>query len=230
MTSGQSSRIHHYRWGVAVLAAMLAVSGCSLLKPTVKPNTNFYSLDRRAVSTAVKSPTPPASLAGANPTLIISPPRAAAGFDSSRIIYVREAHKIEHFAQSEWVDPPARMLGPLMASAIEKSGVFRAVVLTPGSASGDLRLDTEIIRLQQDFSTRPSRVNFVLRAYLVDDKTREVVAWREFDQSLEAGSEDAAGGVVAANRVVQTVLEELSAFLFQRVAERQHAAQPGKGK
>ena len=212
MTSGQSAAIHHYRWA-AVLAAMLAISGCSLLKPTAKPVTSFYSLDRGAVTTP--------SLPGASLTLIISPPRAAAGFDSSRIIYVRQAHKMEYFAQSEWVDPPARMLGPLMASALEKSGAFRAVVLTPGSASGDLRLDTEIIRLQQDFSTHPSRVNFVLRAYLVDDKTRQVVAWREFDQSLEAGSEDAPGGVVAANRVVQKVLEELSVFLFQRVTERQ---------
>lgn len=220
MTSGQSAAIHHYRWA-AVLAAMLAISGCSLLKPTSKPVTSFYSLDRGAVSTPVKSLAPPASLAGASLTLIISPPRAAAGFDSSRIIYVRQAHKMEYFAQSEWVDPPARMLGPLMASALERSGAFRAVVLTPGSASGDLRLDTEIIRLQQDFSTHPSRVNFVLRAYLVDDKTRQVVAWREFDQSLEAGSEDAPGGVVAANRVVQKVLEELSVFLFQGVAERQ---------
>jgi cholesterol transport system auxiliary component len=220
MTAGQPAAIHHYRWCV-VLAAMLTVSGCSLLKPTATPSTSFYSLDRGTLTTTVKSPAAPASLPGANLTLIISPLRAAAGFDSSRIIYVRQAHKMEYFAQSEWVDPPARMLGPLMASALEKSGAFRAVVLTPGSASGDLRLDTEITRLQQDFSTRPSRVNFVLRAILVDDKTREVVAWREFDQSLEAGSEDAPGGVAAANQVVQKVLDELSVFLFQRVAERQ---------
>lgn len=229
MTSGPSTAIHHYRWA-GVLAAMLAVSGCSLLKPTAKPVASFYSLDRGGATTAVKSSASPPSLPGANLTLVISPPRAAAGFDSSRIIYVRQAHKMEYFAQSEWVDPPARMLGPLMASAFEKSGAFRAVVLTPGSASGDLRLDTEIVRLQQDFSTHPSRVNFVLRAFLVDDKTRDVVAWREFDQSLEAASEDAPGGVVAANRVVAKVLEELSVFLFQRVAERRPGTVGSAGK
>ena len=228
MTSMRSAAIQYTRWGAA-LAAILAVSGCSLLKPTAKPVTSFYSLDRGALTTPVKSPAPPPASPGENLTLIISPPRAAAGFDSSRIIYVRQAHKMEYFAQSEWVDPPTRMLGPLMASALEKTGAFRAVVLTPGSASGDLRLDTEIIRLQQDFSTHPSRVNFVLRAFLVDDKTREVLAWREFDESLEAGSEDAPGGVAAANRVVQKVLQELAVFLFQRVAERQFAGQPGKG-
>jgi len=75
-----------------------------------------------------------------------------------------------------------------------------------------LRLDTEIIRLQHEFQTQPSRVRFTLRAYLVDDKTRRVLAWREFDAAVPAASEDPYGGVVAANRAVQTVLENLSAF------------------
>lgn len=106
---------------------------------------------------------------------------AGAGFDSARIILVREPHKLEYFAHSEWVDPPARMLGALLVEALAHTGAFRAVVLTPGAAAGDLRLDTEIIRLQHEFQTRPSRVRFTLRAYLVDDKTRRVLAWREFD-------------------------------------------------
>lgn len=222
MTPANISGIQHYLWGT-LLAALLAASGCSLVKPPPAPNTSFYALDRGTPTTPVASPAPPSPHADTGLTLILSPPRAAAGFDSPRIIYVRQAHKLEYFSQSEWVDPPARMLGPLMVSALEQSGAFRAVVVTPASASGDLRLDTEITRLQQDFSTHPSRVHFVLRAYLVDDKTREVVGWREFDASLEAPSEDAQGGVEAANRVVQKVLKELSLFVFQRVAERKNA-------
>lgn len=222
MTYVRTSGIQHYLWG-ALLAALLAASGCSLVKPPPAPNTNFYALDRGMPTTPETATAPPSPQAGAGLTLILSPPRAAAGFDSPRIIYVRQAHKLEYFSQSEWVDPPARMLGPLMVSALEQSGAFRAVLVTPASASGDLRLDTEITRLQQDFSTHPSRVHFVLRAYLVDDKTREVVGWREFDESLDAPSEDARGGVDAANRVVQKVLKELSLFVLQRVAERKNA-------
>ena len=154
---------------------------------------------------------PPVPVASA-PTLVISPPRAAAGFDSQRIIYLRDAYKLEYFANSEWVDPPPRMLGPLLASALERSGAFRAVIQAPGSASGDLRLDTQVIRLQQEFQTRPSRARFTLRAYLVDDKSRRVVAWREFEAEVPAASDDPYGGVVAANQAVQMVLADLSAF------------------
>jgi cholesterol transport system auxiliary component len=144
--------------------------------------------------------------------LIVNPPIAAAGFDSPRIIYVRDSHKLEYFAHSEWVDPPARMLGPLLVAALANTGAFGAVVLTPGAAAGDLRLDTEIIRLQHEFQSQPSRVRFTLRAILVEDRTRRVVAWREFDGSVAATSEDPYGGVVAANQIVQKVVEDLSSF------------------
>jgi len=187
----------------------MAIGACSALRPEATPHPAFYSLDgTRGAAPAASAPPSPA----AAPTLIINPPHAAAGFDSPRIIYVRETHKLEYFAHSEWVDPPARMLAPLLVAAVENTGAFRAVVQTPSAATGDLRLDTEIIRLQHEFQTRPSRVRFTLRAYLVDNRTRRVLAWREFDASAPATSEDPYGGVVAANRAVQTVLENLSAF------------------
>ena len=149
-------------------------------------------------------------------TLIINPPHAAAGFDSQRIIYVREPHQLDYFAHSEWVDPPARMLGPLLVAVIERTGAFRAVVLTPGAAAGELRLDTEIIRLQHEFQTVPSRVRFTLRATLVDDRTRRVLDVREFESTVAATSDDPYGGVVAANRAVQGALADLSLFLSER--------------
>lgn len=191
-----------------LLAAALslgALCACSNLLPTATPQPSFYALDRPPATGRIAA-------AAAAPTLIVSPPHAAAGFDSSRIIYVRELHKLEYFSHSEWIDTPARMLAPLLVSAIENGGAFRAVVLTPSAAAGDLRLDTEILRLQHEFGGRPSRVRFVLRAYLVDSVTRRVLAWREFDESAAAASEDPYGGVVAANRAVQAVLVQLAEF------------------
>ncbi|MDO8458768.1 MAG: ABC-type transport auxiliary lipoprotein family protein [Burkholderiaceae bacterium] len=210
---------------IAAGLAVMTLCACSALLPTATPPPAFYSLDnaRGIAPLAAPATTPAAATAGAL-TLIINPPRAAAGFDSQRIIYVREPHKLDYFARSEWVDPPALMLGPLLVAAVENSGAFRAVVLTPGAAAGDLRLDTDIIRLQHEFQTQPSRVRFTLRAYLVDDKTRRVLAWREFDEYAVAASENPYGGVVAANRAVQTVLDKLSGFC----AEAARGVRPAK--
>lgn len=198
--------VAHRCWRFVTILTLMAPSGCSVLFPAAMPAPAFYSLD----GTPVRAPA--AGAPATAPTLAINPPQAAAGFDSSRIIYVRERHKLEYFAHSEWVDPPARMLAPLVVAAVESTGAFRAAVLTPSAAGGDLRLDTLIIRLQHEFDIRPSRVRFTLRAHLVDDRTRRVLAWREFDAAVPAASEDPYGGVVAANRAVQITLRNLAAF------------------
>jgi cholesterol transport system auxiliary component len=194
-------------------ALLMAAAACGALRPAATPNPSFYALEGAAAAAPAAAPAGTgANAASTAPTLVVNPTHAAAGFDSQRIIYLREAHKLEYFAHSEWVDPPARMLAPLLAAAIENSGAFRAVVPAPSAADGELRLDTEIIRLQQEFATAPSRVRFTLRAYLVEDRTRRVLAWREFEAVVAAASDDPYGGVVAANRAVQSVLKQLSDF------------------
>lgn len=199
------------------------IGGCSALRPTETPQPSFYSLDNARIETRAAT-SAPEKLSQAAPTLIVNPPHAAAGFDSQHIIYVREPHKLEYYAHNEWVDTPARMIAPLIVAAIEHNGAFRAAVLTPSSAAGDLRLDTEIVRLQHDFSSHPSHVRLTMRAYIVDNTTRRVLAWREFDEVVAAQGEHPYGGVVAANRAVQAVLEQLASFCIEAAGSWQSPA------
>jgi cholesterol transport system auxiliary component len=193
-----------------LLLGLALLGGCSSLLPGDTPPATFYSLDslRPVVGQTPKSQ----PISASAPTLVVSPTRSASGLDSKRIIYLRQAHTFEYFAHSEWADLPARMLTPLIVSTLERDGAFRAVVATPNSATGELRLDTELLRLQHDFTTQPSRVRVTLRAYLVDNTTRQVLAWNEFDETVISSSEDAYGGVVAANSAVKAVLEGLAWF------------------
>ncbi len=209
---------------------MTLLGACSALLPKPAPPPAFYALDaapaaarsagRDAAPASARGTVgvPVASPAVAMPTLIVNPPHAAAGFDSARIIYTRQPHQLEHFARSEWIDTPARMLAPLIVAAIEHGGAFTAVVQTPSAAAGDIRLDTEMLRLQQDFSGPPSRVRFTLRATLVDQASRRVLASREFDESVTSATEDPYGGVVAANRAVQSALQALAEFCSDAAA------------
>ena len=202
------------RWRICATSALLALAaGCSALHPAAVEQPAFYSLDGGRPAIQELKPAPaPSAVPTAAPTLIVNPPRAASGFSSQRIVYVRESHRLEYYAHSEWVDSPARMIAPLIVAAIGNSGAFRAAVLTPSAANGDLRLDTEIVRLQHDVSSTPGRVRFTLRATMVDNTTRQVLARSEFDERIAAPSEDPYGGVIAANRAVQVVIEQLLAF------------------
>ena len=104
------------------------------------------------------------------------------------------------------------MLEPLLVQAMEQTGSFRAVVRRPGAVPADIRLDTELIRLQQDFVTRPSRVQLTLRAQLIDVRGQKVLAVKQFDEVENAASDNAYGGVTAANRAVQRMLDQLADF------------------
>lgn len=200
---------------LAAALSLLLAGGCGALK--VPPPSNVYSLSSAGSAAMLpgRSRTPPAA---ATLTLTVSPPHAAAGFDSPRMMYTRRPGQLEYFAYNEWVDTPARMLAPLLVTAIENSGTFRAVVQMPTGALGDLRLDTEIVHLQQDFLAVPSQARFSLRAYLVDSATRRIIATREFDASVPAASENPGGGAAAAQRAAQTVLAQIAAFCTEAAA------------
>lgn len=202
---------------VVPIAAMLALTllgGCSSLLPPPPPPDNIYLLDAGMSFTSppVKAGTGSVPLPKRNLVLAINMPRARAGFDTTRMVWVRQAHGLETYSRNRWADTPAHMLAPLLAQTLERSGAFHAVVQTPSAASATLRLDTELIRLQQDFGAQPSRVQLTLGAQLIDIGTRRVIASTEFDETENAATEDAYGGVLAANRALGRLLVRLTAF------------------
>lgn len=197
-----------------IVGAWAALGGCGSLQPVKSESPSTYALDVSFDAAAIQAP-------GAL-TLVVARPREGAGFDSARMAYVKKAHELEYFARNQWVDSPGKMLLPLLVRALETGGAFRAVSQAPAPVSGDLRLETDIVRLHQEFLATPSRVRFTLRAQLIDVPGKRVVATREFDASENAPSDDPYGGVVAANRAVRRVLGEVAEFC----AAQAKSAQP----
>ncbi len=193
---------------VAVL--LLALGGCGSLLPARPAPPATYALEAQFQPTAA----PPQNA----PTLLVARPRESAGFDSARMAYVKRPHELDYFSRNQWIDTPGRMLAPLLLQALEASGAFRAVTPAPGPVSGQLRLETDILRLQQEFLDTPSRVRFTLRAQLIDVPGKRVIATREFDILENAPSDDPYGGVLAANRAVQRALNEAAAFCAAQAA------------
>jgi cholesterol transport system auxiliary component len=188
---------------LAVAAILLLASGCSLLTGPAPVAIDQYVLEYEAFGIA---PQPGA------PVLVVTTPRAHGGYDTSRMAYMQQAYGLRYFTMSRWADTPARMLAPLLAEAVQETGRFQAVYAVPGSIVADLRLDTELVQLHQDFTRQPSVVHLALRAQLVDVRKGRVLVTRHFDVAVEAESDDAYGGVVAANRALELLLSELAQF------------------
>jgi cholesterol transport system auxiliary component len=187
-----------------VVPVILLLVGCTSLPAPKTINPNTYLLDAQ--------PAKPVARSKHDLVLAISMTQAQPGFDTAQIAYVQKPYELNYFATSRWIDPPARMLTPLLVQALQQSGGFRAVVQTPGAVPADIRLDTELVQLRQNFEARPSRVELTLRATLIDVRNRRILATKQFDDAENAASEDAYGGVVAANRLLQRVLGELTDY------------------
>ena len=187
-----------------VLTSVLLLAGCTGLTAQPVTSQTIYVLEAQRA-------TKPAQIKH-DIVLAVSEPQTRPGFDTPQMAYVQQPHELNYFVTSRWADTPARMLEPLLVQAMEQAGSFRAVVQRPGAVPADVRLDTELIRLQQDFVTRPSRVQLTLRAQLIDVRGQKVLAVKQFDESENAASENAYGGVTAANRAVQRMLDQLADF------------------
>lgn len=195
-----------YSRGIVSLISVACLSllgACSSLQPVKSASHNTYAIE--AVFT-------PAAARTGDLTLLVGTPVARSGFDSARMIYLKKAHEFDYFSQNQWVDSPARMLAPLLLQALESSGKYRAVIPLRSSAAADLRLDTEIVRLQHEFLTKPSQVHLTLRAQLIDLRAHTVLATREFDFIEVAANDDPYGGVLATNRAVKLMLQQVADF------------------
>jgi cholesterol transport system auxiliary component len=181
--------------------AALAASACVSL-PKAEP-VQLFTIDVRPEG---------APLAGTGPVLLVAAPRPGPGLGGPRMAYVKEPNQLQYFARSQWVEPPARLVGPLLARALERTGRFQAVTEVALGASPELRLESEVVRLQQEFADRPSRVRFTLRLELVDVMAHRIIGAREFEAFEPAPSDDAAGGAAAANAAVRRVLAEAAGW------------------
>ena len=208
---GRAGGVARWCWLAALLPLLAACAGTLLPKPAPAPTR--FTLDTGPAA----APAPSARTAATDaPTLTVDTPRAAPGYDSRRMVYQRRPQQMEAFAFHEWVEPPAQMLAPLLVRALPDQGGFRAVLRAPSAAAGGWRLETELLRLHQDFSQRPSQVRLSVRAVLLNSATRQAVAWREFDVSVAATSDDPVAGAAAAQAAARQLSTEVAAFSAER--------------
>ena len=145
----------HLRSALAVAALVL---GACLSLPKPEP-IRLFTIDPRLEGEPSFGP---------GPALLVSAPRAGPGLEGPRILYVKAPNQPEYFARSQWVEPPARMLGAALARALERTGRFQAVTEVALGSRPGLRLESEVVKLQQEFMDRPIGTDEVNQERLSD--------------------------------------------------------------
>lgn len=195
-------------WIGQVVLAMLMVTTTGCLTPrseSLPMHTYQLSLD------AWPAESRPADVNGH--ILLVGLSQPEPGFETPRMVYLKRQYELEYYAMNQWADAPARMFAPLLVQALGRTGTWRAVIPLPSSVRGDYRLDSHGLSLQQEFLQRPSRVRLMVQTQLVDLKESSIMSTRTFEVVEEAPTEDAYGGVLAANRAVATILDQVASWL-----------------
>ena len=199
---------------VVALPCLLLLSGCGGLLPERAPASDTYQLN---VSLAPDQTPAGPRLSG---VLAVAMPHAAAGYDTVEMAYRKSPHELSYYALSQWVAPPASMVRQAMSATLAASGLFGGVESDPPPVPARYRIYTDLVRLEQDFSARPSIEHLTLRVSLVDEQDKRLLGTRLIDVSAPAPSEDASGGVTAANRALTDALKKIVVFCAETLAAR----------
>ena len=187
---------------------LLLLTACSVFNP-VNPNVNTYTLE------SVSTKTFDVASAGEGGTLLVLIPTAVPGYQSRQMIYVEQPYQLQAYTRNEWIAPPTQMLQPLIEESLRNTGYFHTVVGQPFTGASDVRLEVELLKLQQEFMYEPSEVLLEIRAILVNSKTNQVVTSKILSAEVPTSANNPRAGVAAANQATRMILEQLAKFAVQ---------------
>lgn len=145
--------------------------------------------------------------------LLVSNPTSASPYQSRDMLYISKPYQLSQFARHAWVSSPADMLAPLLVQTLQNSGRFHAVVSSPYVGSVDLRLDTKLLALYQEFYGEQNQVVLEVEASLIDVAESRLLKSQLFCARVNTRENTPYGGVVAANAAVEEILKQIATFV-----------------
>jgi cholesterol transport system auxiliary component len=194
------------RHALIAMVAVVLLSACSVFSPVKTEPTTTYVLN---TTPAVRAHYP------SHLTLLVSLPEANQIDDTKKMVYSLNHYQVAYFAKNGWAESPARMLQPLIVQTLQKTHYFHAIGTSMVGSHYDFILNTQLVKLQQNFYSNPSVVQVTLRAQLVRTSDARVIAAKEFTASEPAPQNNPYGGVLAANDAVADVLAQLARFVVR---------------
>ena len=199
---------------LAALPVAALAPGCSLPVPGQGPPPQLFRL------------TPKSTFRDGLPTaewqLVLEPPVADAGLNTTRIALQRSPTQIEYYARSGWADRAPLMIQTLMVESFENSRKIVSIGRESVGLRADYILKTELRELQAIYYNGGLPEAWVsINVKLVQLPRRAIVASQSFDARVTATADtlpeiiqafDEAAGKVLRRIVEWTLIEGDQAF------------------
>lgn len=184
----------------------LILSGCFSLTGKNEPPVVYYVLEDRALTPPVVPPADPRGL-------LVLDTTATAFYDTENLVYSRTPGTRGQYQYARWTERPGKRFSDLLRARLEAQSGFASVTVAGGQVRGDLLLDTELAEFYHEAETSPGSVRVLLRAELIDLKTRKLLSRKWFERRVPVTSYDAAGAAQSFNQASSGILDDLLAWL-----------------
>lgn len=186
----------------AVLPVAALATGCSLPVPGQGPPPELFRL------------TPKSTFRDDLPTaewqLILEPPVANAGLNTTRIALQRRPTQLEYYARAGWADRAPLMVQTLMIESFENSHKIVSVGRESVGLRADFILKSELRELQAIYyNGGPPEAWVGLTAKLVQMPRRTIVASRSFEARMIAEADSLPVIITALDEALGKVLRQL---------------------
>ena len=119
--------------------------------------------------------------------------------------------------QLDVLDTPAKMIASMIEARLDSTRMFGAVLSGSSEVKADLRLDSEVTGLLQDFTDGDSKVILKIKVNLIDVSDRSLLSSRSFSYAETSNGANPEAGVAAANHAAERFLIDLVKFIAESV-------------
>lgn len=194
---------------ILLLMSMMILSSCSLFTPVKLEPESAYMLNAVPHPYVQHSPRPL--------TLLVAMPETSPAYNTTQMAYTVRPYQIAYFGKNRWAETPSHMLQPLLVQTLQNTGYFRAIVTPPFTGSYHYVLNSQILQLQQNFTETPAVLQFMVRFQITDMNTNQIIATKQITIRQPILQRTPYGGVLAANRAMQKMLDRLAHFCMSNI-------------
>jgi cholesterol transport system auxiliary component len=185
----------------ALLPALLA--GCSLLPGQGDP-PQLYTLTPKSTFAA--------DLPAVQWQLVVDPPVAAAGINTTRIALQRTPVSLDYFARANWSDSAPNLVQTLLIESFENTGRIVAVARESVRLRPDYLLQTELREFNAEYYPDPGQPPLIrarLIAKLIRVSDRAIIASTTVERAERAASNEMNAIAIAFDEALGGVLKRI---------------------
>ncbi|PXX91749.1 hypothetical protein DIT71_07740 [Marinobacter vulgaris] len=171
---------------VATLAA-ISLTACTIFPD--QPAHRIFQLPAPAVQEPVAD--------SVDRTLRVSTPLAVAPIDSTRILVKPDANEIRAYEGSRWSNRAPVIVGNHLLESFRQDGRVATVVTGTSAVQSDFTLTGDLAGFQAEYQDGKPVIHLELNLQLIDERSRESVASKQFRTSHPATGEDIESVVAA---------------------------------